>query len=208
MQIVIFGATGSLGSHLVKQSLDMGYSVLAFTRNPEKLSHVHSRNLRVVKGDILSLSDVENAVRGKSAVLCAIGDGAAGRVRSVGTQNIVTAMSNCGVKRFICQTTLGLGESSGNLNFFWKYVMFGLLLKKAFKDHKLQEEYIFQSKLDFTVVRPSAFTNDEATRTYKIGFDGKYKKLNLKISRADIADFMLRQLTTNEFIRKPVSISN
>ena len=112
-------------------------------------------------------------------------------------------MQRKGIKRLICQTTLGLGESQGNLNFFWKHIMFGLLLKKAFQDHQLQEHYLVDSNLEFTIVRPSAFTDGEVTRTYKIGFDGNYKKLSLKISRADVADFMLQQLGNQEYLKSP-----
>jgi putative NADH-flavin reductase len=86
--------------------------------------------------------------------------------------------------------------------------MFGMLLKKAFQDHQLQEQYIGNSDLDYTIVRPSALTDGTITNGYKIGFDGEHKRLNLKISRADVADFMLRQLQTNGYIKKAVSISN
>ena len=208
MQIIIFGATGSLGSHVVKQALEKGHSVTAFTRTPEKLAVLHNPNLTTIRGDIHNLSDIEKAIKGKHAVFCALGDGTKGKVRAPGTLNIIEAMSKLGIKRLICQTTLGLGDSWNNLNFFWKYAMFGFLLRKAFRDHQLQEKYILNSKLDYTIVRPSAFTNGDLTQQYNIGFDGKFKRLSLKIARADVADFLLQQLTSNEFIRKPVSISN
>src|SRR4030095_6060442 len=136
-----------------------------------------------------------------------IGDGATGKIRSEGTKNIIDAMQKTGVKRFICQTTLGLGESSGNLNFFWKYIMFGFLLKKAFRDHEIQEKYLLGSNLDFIIVRPSAFTDGE-TGEYKIGFNGNEKNLKLKIARSAVADFMIRQINIDDHLRKAVSISN
>lgn len=117
-------------------------------------------------------------------------------------------MNSLAVRKLICLSTLGMGESYGNLNFIWKHIMFGMLLKRAFNDHKLQEEYIRNSNLDFTIVRPSALTGGAITDGYKIDFDGKYKKLKLKISRADVADFMLRQLHSDNYVRKAVSISN
>jgi uncharacterized protein YbjT (DUF2867 family) len=86
--------------------------------------------------------------------------------------------------------------------------MFGMLLKKAFQDHKVQEKYILDSSLDYTIVRPCAFTDGPIANTYSIGFDGSYKKLNLKISSKEVADFMIRQLNTNEFLKRTVSISN
>ena len=208
MRIIIFGATGSLGSHVVKQALSKGFSVKAFTRNPEKLKEMKNASLTIIQGDVFKLDDVENAIKGADAVLCALGDGTKGTVRSAGTKNIVKAMQKSGVNRLICQTTLGVGDSWNNLNFFWKHIMFGFLLKKAFQDHSLQEDYINNSNLDFTIVRPSAFTNEPATHTFKIGFNAQAKNLRLKISREDVAHFMVKQLASETFIKKTVNISN
>lgn len=208
MKLIIFGATGTVGVQLLKQALQQGYEVTAFARNPEKLSSLPQANLKIFKGDILNPKDSEDAVHNHDAVLCALGDGNKGKIRATGTKNIITAMQRKGIRRLVCQTTMGLGESQGNLNFFWKHIMFGLLLKKAFQDHQLQEQYLLASNLDYTIVRPSAFTDGEVTRNYKIGFDGNYKKLSLKISRADVADFMLQQLANKEYLKSAVSISN
>src|SRR5690606_32221537 len=136
-----------------------------------------------------------------------LGDGKIGRIRAEGTKNILSAMSDFGVKRLICQTTLGMGESYGNLNFMWKHIMFGLFLKKAFQDHKLQEHYIQNSNVNYTIVRPSALTKGSITNNYKVGFSKDLKRLSLKISRQDVADFMLKQMTSSDYIRKCVSIS-
>jgi len=208
MKLIVFGATGSVGLQIVKQALQRGHSVTAFTRTPEKLSSLHHSGLKIFKGDIFDSIAVEKATRQQDSVLCAIGDGNKGTVRAEGTRNIISAMKNAGVTRLICQTTLGLGESRGNLNFLWKYIMFGFLLKKAFHDHELQEKHLVNSGLDYTIVRPAALTDGNVTRNYNIGFDGNYKSLNLKIARADVADFMLQQMESNEYLRKAVSISN
>lgn len=208
MQVIIFGATGSLGSHILQQALAKGYTVRAFTRNAEKLTEVKDPYLDVIQGDVNNFDEVLNAINGVDAVLCALGDGTTGNVRARGTQNIVNAMEAAGVDRLVCQTTLGVGDSWANLNFFWKHIMFGLLLKKAFKDHELQEEVIKQSQLDFTIVRPSAFTNEPATHDFKVGFDHTSRKLSLKIPRADVAYFMVEQLRSQQFIKKTISISN
>ena len=208
MQVIIFGATGSLGSYVVKEALAKGYSVKAFTRNTNKLKGIESPQLSIIQGDVFNWEAVQNAIKGTDAVLCCLGDGAKGKVRAKGTQNIVKAMEYLGVKRLICQTTLGLGDSWHNLNFFWKYIMFGFLLKKAFVDHKIQEQHINTSKLDFTIVRPSAFTKELASRTFQVGFSAQTKNLRLKISRADVACFMVEQLSSTKFIKKTISISN
>jgi len=208
MKLIIFGATGTVGIEIVKQALEKNFSVTVFVRNPEKIANIKHPRLSVFKGDVLHLSEVEKAIQNHDAVLCALGDGRAGKIRAMGTKNIMDAMNKTGVRRLICQTTLGMAESYENLNFIWKYVMFGMLLKKAFQDHQVQEQYILNSNLDYTIVRPSAFTNGPLTNGFKVGFSGEYKKLKLKISRADVADFMLSQLQTDGFVKKAVSISN
>ncbi|UIR57417.1 SDR family oxidoreductase [Sphingobacterium sp. SRCM116780] len=208
MKVIIFGATGTVGIEIVRQALAMGHEVTAFVRNPEKLVQIKDNSLSIYPGDVAHLPDVEEALNHQDAVLCALGDGKVGKIRGIGTHNIIQAMDKMGIKRLICQTTLGMGESYGNLNFIWKHIMFGMLLKKAFQDHQAQEHYILNSQLDYTLVRPSALIDGAVTKGYQVGFDGKYKKLSLKITRADVADFMLRQLESRDYSKKAVSISN
>lgn len=155
----------------------------------------------------MDLASVERAVQGREAVLCSIGAGRKGEVRAVGTQNIIIAMENAGVRRLICQTTLGVGDSRDNLNFFWKYVMFGGLLRQAYADHTLQENYVRESNLDWTIVRPGAFTDGEHTGKYRHGFPSTDKSIKLKISRADVADFMLKQLTSDTYLHGSPGLS-
>ena len=206
MRVVVFGATGSVGRHVVEQGLARGHDVTAFVRDPAGLDLAHE-GLTVFRGDVLDAASVERAVRGQGAVLCSIGAGRKGRVRSEGTRNIVRAMVGVGVRRLVCQTTLGAGESSGNLNFFWKHFMFGLLLRGAFADHEQQEAHVRRSALDWTMVRPAAFTDGGRTGEYRHGFPSSKKGLKLKISRADVAEFMLDQLTDDTYLRQTPGLS-
>ena len=206
MKLLIFGSTGSIGRQLVKQALDRGHIVTAFARDPSKLDIKHE-NLKVVQGDALDLPSVEQAVQGQDAVLCSLGAGSKGTVRSEGTKNIVGAMEKSGVRRFICQSTLGIGDSWDNLNFLWKYIMFRGLLRQAYADHVSQEDYVRQSHLDWTIVRPGAFTDGHLTGKYRHGFPASDKTTKLKISRADVADFMLKQLTDNMYLHKTPGLS-
>lgn len=208
MKIIVFGATGTVGAEIVRQALEKGFEVTAFVRSLGKITSASHANLSVHHGDVFNPQEVERAVSGHDAVFCALGDGRAGKIRASGTLNIINAMHKTGVKRILCLSTIGVGESYGNLNFFWKHIMFGMLLKKAFNDHKLQERYVRDSDLDYTIIRPSALTNGPTSNKYKVGFDGKYRRLTLKISRADVADFMLRQLNGSKYPKKAVSISN
>jgi putative NADH-flavin reductase len=208
MKVLIFGSTGSIGREVVQQALELGHTVTAFARNPAKLNLKHT-NLKVVQGDVLDLAVVEQAVQGQDAVLCVLGSGGKrkGTIRSEGTQQIIRAMEKAGVQRFICQTTLGVGDSQGNLDFFWKYIMFGFLLREVFADHVIQENYVKQSSLDWTIVRPGAFTDGDRTGEYRHGFSGTDKTIKLKISRADVADFIVKQLTDHSYLRKTPGLS-
>ncbi|MBF2009360.1 MAG: SDR family oxidoreductase [Chlorogloeopsis fritschii C42_A2020_084] len=206
MKLLIFGATGSIGRQLVKQALEQGYTVTAFARDPAKLDIKHA-NLKIAQGNVMDFTSVEEAVQGQDAVLCAIGAGRNGTIRSEGTRHIIRAMEKAGVRRLICQTTLGVGNSWGNLNFFWKYIMFGFLLRQAYADHVKQENYIKQSHLDWTIVRPGAFIDGNRTNNYRHGFPGTDKTTKLQISRADVADFMLKQLTDDLYLHKTPGLS-
>lgn len=206
MNIIIFGATGSIGRHLVEQALAQGHLVTAFARNPGAVSRVHE-NLSVYQGDVLDADAVADAVQGHDAVLIAIGAGRKGGVRSEGTKNVIDAMRRHGVKRLVCESTLGAGDSYAVLNFFWKRLMFGLLLRPAFADHQAQEAFIQESDLDWVIVRPAAFTDGPATDAYKHGFPATEKNLAFKISRADVAGFMLRQLADDTYLRRTPGLS-
>lgn len=206
MNIIIFGATGSVGRHMVSQASAAGHKVTAFGRTAGKLAKDHP-NLRTVAGDVLDPEAVAAAVKGHDAVVCAIGAGRNGVVRARGTANIIEGMRRHGVRRLICQSTLGAGDSVVHLNFFWKYIMFGLLLRPAFADHAEQERLVMASGLDWTIVRPAAFTDGPATGAYKHGFSASEKRLTLKISRADVAAFMLAQLADDTYLRKTPGLS-
>ena len=208
MKLLIFGSTGSIGRQLVEQALEQGHTVTAFARNPAKLDIQHT-NLKVVQGDVMNSASVEQAVQGQDAVLCVLGSGGQrkGTIRSEGTRQIIQAMEKTGVQRLICQTTLGAGDSWENLNFFWKYIMFGAFLREVFADHERQENYVTQSHLDWTIVRPGAFVDGDRTGQYRHGFPSTDKTTKLKISRADVAEFLLQQLMNDSYLYKTPSVS-
>ena len=209
MRIIVFGATGTIGRHLVMQALEKGHQVTAFCRNAKKLDGFEKKGLSIITGDVLKPSDVSRAVNGQKVVFVALGSGKKrkGTVRSEGTKNIISAMKEHGIGRLICQSTLGAGESQGNLNFFWKYIMFGWFLKQVFLDHELQEKYVMESNLDWTIVRPGAFTDGKRTRNYRHGFATNDKSVKLKISRADVAHFLLELIPRNNYLRQTPGLS-
>jgi putative NADH-flavin reductase len=206
MKVLVFGATGTVGRKLVTQALEMGHTVTAFARDPSKLEIKHP-SLEIIEGDVMDSALVDRAVAGHDAVLVALGAGTKGQVRSTGTRNIIQAMQRNGVRRLVCLSTLGVGDSRTHLNFYWKYIMFGMLLRAAFADHVSQEEHVKQSGLDWTIVRPAAYTDGERTGNYRHGFPATAEGLKLKISRADVADFVLTQLADNSYVHMTPGIS-
>lgn len=209
MKVIVIGATGSLGQVAVEHLLHEGHTVTGFARSPEKLD-MHHKRLALVAGDATSSSDVSNAIAGHDAVVIALGSGnsRSSKIRSVGTLTVIQAMQALGIDRLICQSTLGTFETRANLNFLWKYVLFGVLLRPVLKDHELQEQMVRASGLDWTIVRPSAFADGPVTGAYKEGFAADERRLTLKISRADIASFIARVLGEHGYRREAVAISN
>ncbi|MEV0249396.1 SDR family oxidoreductase [Nocardia sp. NPDC050712] len=207
MRIAVFGATGTVGRVVVEQALEQGHEVTAFTRNAANVTQQHDR-LRVVEGDVYDTNSAERAVAGQDAVIVALGDDRTGQVRFGGTKSVIEAMNRTGVKRLIVQSSLGVGDSRPNLNFLWKYILFGIVLRKAYIDHGRQEELVQASAVDWTIVRPGAFADGPRTGAYRRGFGPNEKGLKLKIARADIAAFYLEQLTDPTYVRRAVSISN
>lgn len=207
MKIVIFGASGATGKEVVKLGLEHEHLITAFVRNPKKLEIVH-KNLSIYTGDVRDQRSVSEAIQNQDAVLCCLGTQAKDKtnLRTVGTSNIVEAMKQNQVKRLICQTSLGYGDSKAILPWHMKYLIVPLILKNAFKDHESQERIIEDSNLDWTIIRPGNLTNGRKTENYKFNFNNN-EKVKLKVSRADVADLIIKQLGDLKYLRKKVGIS-
>jgi len=208
MRILVFGSTGGTGLELLTQALDQGHDVAAYARNPAKLDGMSHARLEVIRGDVLDLAAVESAVAGHDAVFCAVGAGAKRTtLREDATRNIVNAMEKTGVRRLICLSSLGVGDSRGNLPFFTKYVIVGIFLRHAFADHERQEAIVRASSLDWTIVRPPYLKDGPRTGTYRHGFAATDRQIESEISRADVADFMLKQLTEKTYLLQTPGVS-
>lgn len=208
MKLTIFGSTGGTGQQLVTQACKQGHEVTAFVRNPGKFDKKHER-IQVVKGDVEDFDSVKQTIKGQDAVLCALGlpPMNKNRLRANGAKNILRAMEETGVKRFVCQSALGVGDSREILPFQYKYFIVPLMLRNVYADHELQEKYIKKSKLDWVIIRPAVLTNTKHTGIYQHGFTASERTIALKISRADVADFMLKQITDDTYLHKTPSIS-
>jgi putative NADH-flavin reductase len=197
MKITVFGASKGVGLQVVRQALEQGQSVTAFARSPSFPEHP---NLKVIQGDVFNLEAVSKAIQGQGAVVIALGtDRKAGdQTRSQGTANIVQGMQQHGVRRVVAVSSFGVGDSRKGLiaNAAW------LFLRATLEEHERQEKTLMESGLDWTIARPTGLTNDAKTAGYKIGSSGRGR-----ISRADVADFILKALGDSTYIGKAPAIS-
>ena len=208
MKLIVFGSTGGTGQQIVSQALQMGHIVTAFTASPDKMKQNHY-GLQVVKGDVMESASVINAIQGNDAVFCLLGLPAnnKNKLRANGSNIIIHAMKNAGITRLICLSAIGVGDSYALLPFHYKYFIIPLMLRHVYADHELQERYIKKSSLDWTIARAGALTDDKHTGHYKHGFSAEEKTVTFKISRADIADFMIQQLTSDSYLHKTPCVS-
>lgn len=207
MKLLVFGANGGTGQEVVKQALQQGHEVTAFVRNPGSLA-IQDKNLKTVTGNALDLASVAAALPGHDAVISVIGAPATKKstVRTESTKIIMEAMQKSKVKRFITQSTIGAGDSKPMLPALYKYVLVPLLLKGTFMDHEGQERAVQGSKLDWTIVRAGALNNKPHTGKYRVDIPTADKE-SFKISRADAADFILKELAQNNFVCKVVAVA-
>lgn len=213
-KVLIFGATGATGQCLTEQALLLGHEVTAFARNPsviqeglDKALSFRPDQLSVVRGDVLDPASVEAAMVGQDAVLCALGTRSlsATTVLSTGTKNIIAAMEKSGTRRIICESSLGVGDSRNQSGFVFGKIIVPLIFKGLFEDKERQERELRQSNLDWVIVRPARLTNGPQKGGYHVVTDKS--KVGIKISRADVAAFMLEQLTNEQYLKKTVAIA-
>ncbi len=203
MKIVILGSTGSIGRHLAPKALALGYEVTVLVRDPSKLE-VQSEHLHIVTGDALDPAAVEAAVRGQDAVIFSLGRSnhrAPTTMFSDATRILIHAMEAHGVRRLVCITGIGAGDSRGHGGFFYDYVIFPWFTRETYVDKDRQESLIRASSLDWIIVRPASFTDGpEAGHLRALT---SLKGITIRsISRADTAAFVLAQLQSDTYLRQ------
>lgn len=205
MKLTIFGATGGTGAQVMQQALAAGHTVTVMVRDPAKVTTQHPQ-LTVVAGNVLNQTDVDKALEGAAAVVCSLGNtnNNPADVVSAGTQQIINAMQRRGSRRLIVVSSLGVGDSKKQVPFFFK-VLAATVLRKTMKDKEAQEALVRASGLDWTIVRPGGLTDGPRTGVYRSGIDTSLTAG--RIARADVADFILRELERNEFVRMAPAVT-
>lgn len=208
VKVAIFGATGRTGRHLVEGALADGHEVVVLVRDPGKLGVSHE-GLRVVEGDVLIPYRVEETVAGADVVLSALGHTktSTADVQTRGTRNIVAAMHEHGVRRLVSLTGAGVRDP-GDRPKLVDRVFAGLLKvlqRDVLEDAEHHAEVIKGSGLDWTIVRAPRLTDGPATGKYRVGLVGQNS--GTKVSRADVAGFMLRGLADDTYVGQAPMVS-
>jgi putative NADH-flavin reductase len=198
MKLLILGATGSVGKHIVSQALERDYEVTALVRNPDKIT---DSRVRVIAG-ALDAATLETAVAGQDAVIFALGTKpGATTLFSDSTRTLLAAMQKQLVRRIVVITGIGSGDSKGHGGFLYDCIVYPLVTRKIYEDKDRQEAFLKASDRDWVIVRPAAFTNGPLTRTWRATDD--LRGVTIKwISRADVASFVLDQVTSDEWLRR------
>lgn len=203
MNVVVFGASGRTGRIIVDQALAKGHAVTAFVRT--HLEGMEHPKLRMVTGDVLDQDAVDAAVAGQQAVVSAIGPRTSRpeTICSESIARIIEAMKRQGVARLLCITSADEPEASA---------LFGglvrpLFLKHVYADKELQEGAVFKSGLDWTIVRPSILRDAPRAGGYRLAI-GNTPRGGWKVSRADLADFIVRELGRKDYIHQAVAIAD
>lgn len=208
--VLIIGASKGIGLESVRCALEAGHQVRALARSAVSISLAHPR-LEKVRGDALVRLDVEAALKGVDVVIQTLGVSFAemfGPVHlfSDATRVLVAAMAAPGVKRLICVTGFGAGDSRASISVLQR-VPFHLVFGRAYADKSIQERLITDSSLDWTIVRPGVLTGGARTGRYKI-LDQPSQWRNGVIARADVADFLVKQIGSPASVRKAYVLVN
>jgi putative NADH-flavin reductase len=204
--VLIVGASRGIGLETVKAALQAGHSVRALARSARKIPVGHPK-LEKMAGDALETATVKRALTGVDVVIQSLGVSAGPeiilqptRFFSKATRVLVVAMEEAQVKRLICVTGFGAGDSRGSGGFLYS-VAFHLLMGRIYDDKDVQERIVRRSKLDWVIARPVILTNGPKTKTYRALTDPRDWTCGF-ISRADVADFLVKQINDDTFLRK------
>jgi putative NADH-flavin reductase len=209
MRLCVLGGTGRTGRELLRQALERGHEVTALVRHPDQAISLGA-DVDVLEGDATHGPALERALEGQDAVLCALGPRSASALircdlmRS--TMNaLIPAMKKRGVSRVILLSALGVGQSAGDAPALLR-LFFRAPAREVGRDKAQAEDRLRRSDLDWTVVYPPSLTDGPLSGAYRHGEALELRGIP-KISRADVAAFMLAQLTDSSYSRRPAIVS-
>ena len=212
MKIILFGATGLTGREILKQALDDGHEVIAIVRNPNLIEFKHS-NLTINEGDVLKMQTFEDALIDCDVVISAIGTGTSfSKARkpttlySDGFKNIITTMRKHRISRFVALLSVGTIPDPNEA--FIHKTMIRPMLKGTYDDMRRAESFLAKcDDIDWIGIRPLRLNNKPRTGKYRTGIDILPPK-GVNISRADVAELMLKQMISEKYIHKYITIAD
>ena len=210
MRVLIIGASKGIGLETTRQALDAGHNVRAFARSATGI-RLSNPKLEKVRGDALKTGDVEAALKGIDVVIQTLGVGLRDLFRPVhlfsdATRVLIAAMRAQTVKRLICVTGFGAGDSRASISPLQR-LPFQIVFGRAYDDKSLQERLIKDSGLDWTIARPGVLTGGPRTGRYKVLAEPSQWRNGI-VSRADVADFLVRQIMDGKYVRKAPVLVN
>jgi hypothetical protein len=210
VKIALFGATGATGRLLVALALDSGHEVVALARNPEKLADFSGRALLLMTGELSDGDAVDRAIDGAEAVISVLGPGRRleGTTLSDGVRTIVESMERRGVRRLVMLSTASVADPEDRSD-----VVYGVLVslirlgaRGAYDEIVRMGSIVRFSRLDWTLVRVGLLNNRPLGKV-RVGHYGR-GEVGLAISRASVADFLLRMAESTDHIREAPAVSN
>jgi putative NADH-flavin reductase len=208
MNIVIFGASRGVGRCLVDRALAEGHWVTAAARNPAASSTIHHR-FRSVACDVFEPASVSEVMAGHDVVFGTLGDDSRGptTLYSAGARAIVRGMRERDVRRLVFLSNFGvLGETAHGVGQAALLLLARFMIRHTLEDHRRALDVIRERASQWVAVRPLALTHRAGTGRYRISEDG-LPSGGTQIAREDVADFMLRQATSDEFLGKAPAIA-
>ena len=210
MRVLIIGASKGIGLETTRQALEAGHEVRAFARSAAGI-RISSPKLEKVRGDAMKKVDVEAALKGVDVVIQTLGVGVGDLFRPVhlfsdATRVLIAAMRAQGVNRLMCVTGFGAGDSRASISCLQR-LPFQIVFGRAYDDKSLQERLIKESGLDWTIARPGVLTGGPRTGRYKVLADAS-KWRNGIISRSDVAEFLVRQIADQTYVRQAPVLVN
>jgi putative NADH-flavin reductase len=202
MRLVVLGATGGIGKYLLEYATARGHEVTAFARAPQKIA-LKSGRLRVAPGDLLNVEQLTQVLRGQDAVLSAFGPSTLRRVRTRERFGVVLAkaLEQSGVHRALVVSSALLFQEQNALGNLLRATIFRNLIP----DMKAMEAALERDGLEWTMVRPPRLTNGPLMQDYSVA-DGRLPK-GMTISRACVADFMVKEAERPQHVRRIVGLS-